>query len=54
MIGGDEGAPVKAAGAPQPLEWNFSQVFGERAAGEDVQEGSVFQFRFSVYRFDFC
>ncbi len=25
---------------PQPaLEWKFSQVFGERAAGEEVQEG---------------
>jgi hypothetical protein len=42
MIGGDEGTKAPAAGAPQPLEWNFSQVFGERAAGEEVQEGSVF------------
>jgi len=25
---------------PQPLEWRFAQVFGERAAGEDVQEGN--------------
>jgi hypothetical protein len=24
---------------PQPREWRFAQVFGERAAGEDVQEG---------------
>jgi hypothetical protein len=24
----------------QPLEWRFAQVFGERAAGEDVQEGN--------------
>ncbi|KAJ7956217.1 Serine/threonine-protein phosphatase 2A 55 kDa regulatory subunit B [Quillaja saponaria] len=24
-----------------PLEWKFSQVFGERAPGEDVQEGDV-------------
>ncbi len=25
---------------PQPaLDWKFSQVFGERAAGEEVQEG---------------
>lgn len=23
----------------QPLEWKFSQVFGERTAGEEVQEG---------------
>jgi len=26
---------------PPPLEWKFSQVFGERAAGEEVQEGTV-------------
>ncbi|KAK9278813.1 hypothetical protein L1049_028392 [Liquidambar formosana] len=24
--------------SPAPLEWKFSQVFGERAAGEDVQD----------------
>lgn len=29
------------AGPPQPLDWKFSQVFGERTAGEEVQEGSV-------------
>ena len=29
-----------AAAQPQPLEWRFAQVFGERAAGEDVQEGN--------------
>lgn len=27
------------AGPPQPLDWKFSQVFGERTAGEEVQEG---------------
>jgi len=27
--------------SPQPLEWRFGQVFGERAAGEEVQEGTV-------------
>ena len=26
---------------PPPLEWKFSQVFGERVAGEEVQEGIV-------------
>ncbi|PVH65861.1 hypothetical protein PAHAL_1G092000 [Panicum hallii] len=26
---------------PQPLEWRFAQVFGERAAGEDVQEVDI-------------
>jgi len=33
---GDEGEATQ----PQPLEWRFAQVFGERAAGEDVQEGT--------------
>lgn len=38
MNGGDEvvAAPV---GTSQPLDWKFSQVFGERTAGEEVQEG---------------
>jgi hypothetical protein len=27
------------ATAPPSLEWRFSQVFGERTPGEDVQEG---------------
>jgi len=31
-----------AAAQPQPLEWRFAQVFGERAAGEDVQEGNKY------------
>jgi serine/threonine-protein phosphatase 2A regulatory subunit B len=26
---------------PQPREWRFAQVFGERAAGEDVQEVDI-------------
>jgi hypothetical protein len=36
MNGGDEvvAAPV---GTPQPLDWKFSQLFGERTAGEEVQ-----------------
>ncbi|KAK8524851.1 hypothetical protein V6N12_029705 [Hibiscus sabdariffa] len=29
------------AGPPQPLEWKFSQVFGERTAGEEVQEVDI-------------
>lgn len=37
MNGGD-GGDVTAA---PPLDWKFSQVFGERAAGEDVQEGII-------------
>eukprot|EP00262_Sarcandra_glabra_P008661 TRINITY_DN2228_c0_g1_i1.p1 TRINITY_DN2228_c0_g1~~TRINITY_DN2228_c0_g1_i1.p1 ORF type:complete len:506 (+),score=85.21 TRINITY_DN2228_c0_g1_i1:215-1732(+) len=28
-------------GAPPHLQWKFSQVFGERAAGEDVQEVDI-------------
>jgi hypothetical protein len=32
--------PQAAAPQPQPLEWRFAQVFGERGAGEDVQEGN--------------
>ncbi|XP_022883604.1 serine/threonine protein phosphatase 2A 55 kDa regulatory subunit B beta isoform-like [Olea europaea var. sylvestris] len=28
-------------GPPQPLEWKFSQVFGERTAGEEVQEVDI-------------
>ncbi|KAL0010195.1 hypothetical protein SO802_005303 [Lithocarpus litseifolius] len=40
MNGGDEvvAAPVDP---PQPLEWKFSQVFGERTAGEEVQEVDI-------------
>ncbi|KAF5466468.1 hypothetical protein F2P56_016392 [Juglans regia] len=40
MNGGDEvvAAPV---GPPQQLEWKFSQVFGERTAGEEVQEVDI-------------
>lgn len=36
MNGGD-GGDVTAA---PPLDWKFSQVFGERTAGEEVQEGN--------------
>lgn len=40
MDSGDGGEVASAAaGPPTPLEWKFSQVFGERAAGEEVQEG---------------
>lgn len=41
MNGGDEVVPAPA-GPPSPLEWKFSQVFGERTAGEEVQEGNFF------------
>ncbi|XP_058228097.1 serine/threonine protein phosphatase 2A 55 kDa regulatory subunit B beta isoform isoform X2 [Rhododendron vialii] len=43
MNGGDGGEEVAgaAAGPPPPLEWKFSQVFGERTAGEEVQEVDI-------------
>ncbi|KAM1012629.1 hypothetical protein ACFX2I_042727 [Malus domestica] len=31
-------APATSGAAVSPLEWKFSQVFGERTAGEEVQE----------------
>ncbi|KAJ8477183.1 hypothetical protein OPV22_020910 [Ensete ventricosum] len=37
----DEGPPVGSSPPPPPLEWKFSQVFGERAAGEEVQEVDI-------------
>jgi serine/threonine-protein phosphatase 2A regulatory subunit B len=38
--GSPPGGAAAAAVAPlPPLEWKFSQVFGERAIGEEVQEG---------------
>ncbi|KAJ8774088.1 hypothetical protein K2173_009519 [Erythroxylum novogranatense] len=40
MNGGDE-VPAAPTGPPQPLEWKFSQVFGERTAGEEVQEVDI-------------
>lgn len=41
MTGGDGDVKAAAASPPPPLEWKFSQVFGERTAGEEVQEGKV-------------
>ncbi|EPS65566.1 hypothetical protein M569_09211 [Genlisea aurea] len=38
--GGGEVAPA-SVGPPLPLEWKFSQVFGERTAGEEVQEVDI-------------
>ena len=32
-------APPENGQSMQPLEWKFSQVFGERSAGEEVQDG---------------
>ncbi|KAK9102209.1 hypothetical protein Sjap_019463 [Stephania japonica] len=41
MNGGGRGGGGAPAGPPQALEWKFSQVFGERAAGEEVQEVDI-------------
>ncbi|KAF5726169.1 serine/threonine protein phosphatase [Tripterygium wilfordii] len=40
-MNGVEEAVAGSAEAPQPLEWKFSQVFGERTAGEEVQEVDI-------------
>ncbi|XP_059644302.1 serine/threonine protein phosphatase 2A 55 kDa regulatory subunit B beta isoform-like isoform X2 [Cornus florida] len=39
--GGDGEVAAAPAGPPPPLEWKFSQVFGERTAGEEVQEVDI-------------
>ncbi|CAN4089072.1 unnamed protein product [Withania somnifera] len=39
MNGGDVATATE--GPPPPLEWKFSQVFGERTAGEEVQEVDI-------------
>ncbi|GAB2293403.1 Serine/threonine protein phosphatase 2A 55 kDa regulatory subunit B beta isoform [Dionaea muscipula] len=41
--GGGGGGEVAGAdrGSPAAMEWKFSQVFGERAAGEEVQEVDI-------------
>ncbi|GMH03743.1 hypothetical protein Nepgr_005582 [Nepenthes gracilis] len=43
MNGGEGGGEVAevARSPPPPLDWKFSQVFGERAAGEEVQEVDI-------------
>ena len=38
MISGGGGVP-SAGTIPKAAEWKFSQVFGERMAGEEVQDG---------------
>lgn len=53
MKGGVGGEVAEApAGPPPPLEWKFSQVFGERTAGEEVQEGNFMLI--TVLDFDYC
>ncbi|CAO2814690.1 unnamed protein product [Amaranthus hypochondriacus] len=40
--GGGGGGEASGVGPPpSPLDWKFSQVFGERAAGEEVQEVDI-------------
>ncbi|KAG9456566.1 hypothetical protein H6P81_001074 [Aristolochia fimbriata] len=41
MNGGVDADAAPAAVAPPSLEWKFSQVFGERTAGEEVQEVDI-------------
>ncbi|XP_022750100.1 serine/threonine protein phosphatase 2A 55 kDa regulatory subunit B beta isoform-like isoform X1 [Durio zibethinus] len=41
MKNGGAEAAVAWVGGTQPLEWKFSQVFGERTAGEEVQEVDI-------------
>ena len=41
-----------ASSAGSPLEWRFSQVFGERTAGEEVQEGNHCVTRFRDWVLD--
>lgn len=46
--GAAEGGPVSSS---QPsLEWKFSQVFGERGIGEEVQEGTTILCPFETFR----
>lgn len=40
-MNGESEVAAAPAGPPQPLEWKFSQVFGERTAGEEVQEVDI-------------
>ena len=53
MNGGSGGGGVHSSTAVgvQSLEWKFSQVFGERTAGEEVQEGMLHHFDHILY---FC
>ena len=47
MNDGEDGVSASAAAAP--LDWKFSQVFGERTSDEEVQESNfVFFFSFSI------
>jgi hypothetical protein len=36
VVAGSQGAAAEPLGK---LDWNFSQVFGERTPGEEVQDG---------------
>ena len=48
-MNGDREVAAAPAGPPLPLEWKFSQVFGERTAGEEVQEGIILFFAFDLF-----
>lgn len=38
-MAGSSGNLKNAKGGKDTLEWQFSQVFGERMPGEEIQEG---------------
>ncbi|PKI70743.1 hypothetical protein CRG98_008976 [Punica granatum] len=40
-MNGGAGDAASTAAVPEPLEWKFAQVFGEPAAGEEVQEVDI-------------
>lgn len=48
---GEEAVGGEKDSSPIPLEWKFSQVFGERSAGEEVQEGAFIVFYFLFLSF---
>ncbi|XP_074285505.1 serine/threonine protein phosphatase 2A 55 kDa regulatory subunit B beta isoform-like isoform X1 [Silene latifolia] len=50
MHGGVDGGVNEVSGVGCSLEWKFSQVFGERAVGEEVQEVDII----SAIEFDKC
>eukprot|EP00475_Leptophrys_vorax_P013058 TRINITY_DN19444_c1_g1_i1.p1 TRINITY_DN19444_c1_g1~~TRINITY_DN19444_c1_g1_i1.p1 ORF type:complete len:537 (+),score=27.57 TRINITY_DN19444_c1_g1_i1:289-1899(+) len=40
-VDGGIGEPMDTSTIPPPLDWKFGQVFGERAAGEEVQDVDI-------------
>ncbi|KAL4375800.1 hypothetical protein GQ457_02G040830 [Hibiscus cannabinus] len=54
MSNGGAKAAVAPVGGLLPLDWKLSQVFGERSAGEEVQEGGLGYtgVQFDIYSLD--